>query len=494
MTSSITVQTETYKNVRPLDVHTWSEYPEVNTFVNQLFDLISSFEGNKNIGKKLVKVILLDLYVAWSADPNLKIMFSRNNNSYQAKSRYNELHIGKKVIDLVDLLEANGFIHQKKGFQDRIRNIGYQSRIWPSEKLVSMFYEAKFNPFMITHQEERECIVLRNEDGKDMPYEDTPKIKRMRSALTDYNQLLAETHIEIYDLDMPIIKIGEGSKTMRLQVNQQGKFVRRIFNKGSFRKSGRFFGGWWHRCPKDYRKRITLDGIPTSEIDYSGLHIVLLYAQEGINYWTEVNEDPYAIHGINDIDPSIDLRKTAKLLLLMAINAETEATAFSAFRQQARKGSLDKKLTNEQLALLLSHLKRKHAPIAHKLASGAGIDLMHTDSQITEIIIQRFTQRGIPMLTVHDSYIVPFGYDYLLKRTMEEAFEIVTGIAHPEVDHTQFYPHELHQAEEDVTAGETNSILREHRSKRHQADLGLFNEFKQKPDTPSWLPELQEFY
>ena len=78
---------------------------------------------------------------------------------------------------------------------------------------------------------------------------------------------------------------------------------------------------------------------------------------------------------------------------------------------------------------------------------------MHTDSQITEIIIQRFTQRCIPMLTVHDSYIVPFGYDYLLKQAMEEAFKQVTGIAHPEVDHTQYYPHELHQAEEDVKVG-----------------------------------------
>ncbi|MDB3910617.1 hypothetical protein N9381_02215 [Paracoccaceae bacterium] len=494
MASSNTVQAETYKNARPLDVHTWSEYPEVNAFVNQLFELISSFKGNKNIGKKLVKVVLLDLYLAWSADPNLKIMFSRNNNSYQAKSRYNELHIGKKLIDLVDLLEAHGFIHQKKGFQDRIRNRGYQSRIWPSEKLISLFYEAKFNPFMINHKEDRECIVLRSEDGDDMPYEDKAKTKRMRSILTDYNQLLAETHIDIYDLDMPVIEIGEGSKSMRLQVNQQGKFVRRIFNRESFSKSGRFFGGWWQRCPKDYRKRITLDGIPTSEIDYSGLHIVLLYAQEGINYWTEVNEDPYVIHGKNDINPSIDLRKTAKLLLLMAINADTEATAFGAFRQQADHGSLDKKLNNKQLGLLLSHLKRRHVPIAHKLTSGAGIDLMYTDSKITEIIIQRFTQRGIPILTVHDSYIVPFGYDYLLKQTMEEAFEQVTGIAHPEVDHTQYYPHELHQAEGDVTIDETKSILCEHRSKRHLIDLELFKQFKQKPETPSWLPELQEFY
>jgi len=45
-----------------------------------------------------------------------------------------------------------------------------------------------------------------------------------------------------------------------------------------------------------------------------------------------------------------------------------------------------------------------------------------------------------------------------------------------------------------VTAGGTNSVLRKHRSKRHQADLELFNQFKQKLDTPSWLPELKGFY
>ena len=41
-----------------------------------------------------------------------------------------------------------------------------------------------------------------------------------------------------------------------------------------------------------------------------------------------MNEDPYSIHGINDIDPDIDLRAAAKLLLLTAINAETPEKAF----------------------------------------------------------------------------------------------------------------------------------------------------------------------
>ena len=66
----------------------------------------------------------------------------------------------------------------------------------------------------------------------------------------------------------------------------------------------------------------------TAEIDFSGLHIVILYAQEGINYWAEVNEDPYELHGINDIDPDVDLRAAAKLLLLTAINSDDTKKAF----------------------------------------------------------------------------------------------------------------------------------------------------------------------
>ena len=58
-------------NARPLDVHTWSDYPEVNLFVDDIYSSLSSVEGNERINKKLLKVLLLDLYVAWCADPEL---------------------------------------------------------------------------------------------------------------------------------------------------------------------------------------------------------------------------------------------------------------------------------------------------------------------------------------------------------------------------------------------------------------------------------------
>ena len=69
-----------YINSRPLDVHRWSEYPEVNEFVNEIYSELISINGHETTSKKLVKVILLDLYVAWCTDTDLMIMFSKGNS------------------------------------------------------------------------------------------------------------------------------------------------------------------------------------------------------------------------------------------------------------------------------------------------------------------------------------------------------------------------------------------------------------------------------
>jgi hypothetical protein len=65
--------------------------------------------------------------------------------------------------------------------------------------------------------------------------------------------------------------------------------------------------------------------------------------------------------------------------------------------------------------------------IADQIASDAGIRLMRQDSDIAEIIISQFTEEDIPVLTIHDSFIVPWGQEDKLRERMYAAFEKVTG-------------------------------------------------------------------
>ena len=38
-------------NAKPLDVHRWSEYPEVNDFVNEIYSTLKSIKGHQRTGK-----------------------------------------------------------------------------------------------------------------------------------------------------------------------------------------------------------------------------------------------------------------------------------------------------------------------------------------------------------------------------------------------------------------------------------------------------------
>ena len=195
-------------NSRPLDVHTWSEHPEVNTFVDEIYR--EHFEGgNESIRKKHLKVLLLDLYMAWCDDPDLKIAVHRNTNQYKARSRYNSLHISSITPTIVDRLVEVALIDFHNGFNDRRRGGRSRlSRIWPTEALLDKFQVARFGPLDISHHDGKECIVLRDIDGETVEYKDTPKIRRMREHLKAYNDLLSQTYIDIPSLETNYIDLG----------------------------------------------------------------------------------------------------------------------------------------------------------------------------------------------------------------------------------------------------------------------------------------------
>ena len=94
-------------NSEPLDVHTWSDHPEIKALCDQLYNKagLSVLEpkGNrrpKRTVKESLRVLILDLYVKWLKDPSLSIGFNKTKSSYKVGSRYNGLHIPEKVIEV----------------------------------------------------------------------------------------------------------------------------------------------------------------------------------------------------------------------------------------------------------------------------------------------------------------------------------------------------------------------------------------------------------
>ena len=172
------------------------------------------------------------------------------------------------------------------------------------------------------------------------------------------------------------------------------------------------------------------------------------------------------------------------LFALRLTNASSDDETFRAFRGKAAAGTEQKKMTNIQLGELFDRLKFKHHSVADGFASGAGILLMNTDSAITEKIIEHFVGINVPILTIHDSYIVPFGYEYELQTVMNDAFMAVVGQIKPRFKAVGELPHEVEQLP-DVCAPLVST-------ERYIKSLAEFRLFQNLPSSPSWLSGAEE--
>ena len=251
---------------RPIDVHRWSDHPEAIRLAETLWaEHFSDFRGDKakpgpkpkTSFKNQLKVLLLDLYVAWLEHPELSIGVPMSASTWDTNSRYNALHLSKKIIDLVHRLEKAGLVDLAKGSYSGPYATGNRiTRIRASKALQELFAGTKLREADIQHHLKQECIILKSNDDEDgsthlVDYADTPETRQMRERLRAYNELLARTFIDIPSLEEPVIE-QEKEGANRVLVGPSRKFVRRIFNRGSWELNGRFYGGWWQQVGKGW--------------------------------------------------------------------------------------------------------------------------------------------------------------------------------------------------------------------------------------------------
>ena len=425
---------------RPLDVHRWSDNPEAkelrDTVWNQYFKEVfppAGGKGNKakSEPKKQFKVLLLDLYVAWLDDPELSIGVGMTNSAYKKNARYNALHISAKIMELINHAYLMGLIDKKIGSEQS----GKTTRIRASARLADIFCKAGLTVFDLTEKvPTQEVIILSKHDHINekkkriqVDYEDTDfePIVEMRQQVQQYNALLWRTFIDISTKNEPYIdqpywdsKVG-AMKIRRVKLTQDNKFMRRAFYRADWNLGGRFHGGWWQSIKEDWRKQIYINDEATVEIDYSGLHVNLLYGLKGIQ---PPKGDHYELEHIL-LDFTVkEQRKIVKGIVLNAINATTIKKAFQAYlANQPSDSKIRKlKLKHSHLQLLLDAFIEKHPTIEDALGADKGVELMMVDGRITAKVIYHFTKKNIPILSIHDSYIIQHKHSGQLRKVMNE--------------------------------------------------------------------------
>jgi hypothetical protein len=403
-----------YANTILLDVYRWSDFPEVKRVCE---DLVGVFmrkgHSKRQLNEKFrrhLRVIVLNLYQGYLTDPSLYIAYARDKNVY-ATRRYKEIHISyRPLIRVIDGLVELGLIEQKKGFYDPTTEIGFQSVIRATIKLIGLIESSAVAPFMIGRSSvEPELIVLRDSQGIEIDYEHQDSVEQMRENLRVYNTLLKQAK---FHLSCPSEMLPKGIDWGRISLH-------RVFNNGSFEEGGRFYGGWWQEMPKEVRKHIEIDGEGTVELDYSGMHLRMLYAKKRLDFIG----DPYSIY-----TDSSSMRPLCKLILLVALNASSLKNAVAAIR---KKMNLDPSLPRvENLKQCVKDFVGHHSPVSEFFFTGIGVRLQNIDAQIAERVMLELTGDSIPVLPIHDSFICAGQHRNLLKGSMIRHYRDIVGY-HP---------------------------------------------------------------
>ena len=415
------------------------------------------------------------------------ISYYRDKNHYGLPRRYGkDFYTYDNVVRIVDRLEEAGFIEGKKGFHD-LQGKSFISRMWPTQRLVDLVgycdlankpikelillrdqdknyldYEdtasisrmreqlKQYNDLI--NQIQIKLVIPSGVRLKDESFQDLRrKYPRAFSNLNQYNnqninsviskhcELLTYSsviHPVVFPLSIvpylslseftlssaPFHYSGEISPMYTDEVHYPLEHVQtyRVFNRGHFGAGGRFYNKGlrsYNGLSKELRSYMTLNGHRVVELDYSGLHIRFSYHLKKIDY----QEDPYGFSGKDK-----SAREPYKLAALIMLNSNERQRAVKAIRMKFLEKGIPL-LKDAEINEVMDRVLEKHSLIAECFFRDKGAYFMNIDARIMEGILSHFTERGVPVLPVHDSCVVARQFEQDLREVMMEEYRKVMG-------------------------------------------------------------------
>ncbi|BBO78624.1 hypothetical protein DSCW_60410 [Desulfosarcina widdelii] len=404
------------------------------------------------------------------------IVYSRSSNDYVIeRKRYGYgFYTFRMMIRLIDAMYGMGLVQGVKGRKyptGRCR----PSKLWATDELLDPLYSSIDAVFIKPNDE---VLYLKDTEKRLIDYDESDLTRAMRNQIHELNEMLGSLDITFtFDYDdlaekprarvnkfykfistifsnqvfilpgsIPVSKIVSvrehkrlltkyytdfdhdailsrkfGELSINCAINPVANTLRRVFNV-DWCHGGRFYHAPHITLPSACRKTMTINGEPTEELDYSGLHVRMLYNHLGIDYRNEC----YVY--LKSDKANRDDRERMKLASLIVINSGDREKAIKAIHNQCRKKGIHYPAGQfGRYGALIECFQDYHSRIKKFLLSGKGLELQYQDSVIMASILERMMWKGIPALPVHDSIICPARYKEFLRQVMMEEYEKEMG-------------------------------------------------------------------
>ena len=338
------------------------------------------------------------------------------------------------------MIELGYLFEAEDGFYDRIPATSRFSRsrltrYRAERKLINLFSERdqRVLPLMLPQNHSEPIVVqerVRTKEGGSrkvrLTFEESDYTRQLSDNVNIINKALNGFwyDLEITNEELSQLQDKLTAKDRRDQGNDYTldftrRSLTRVFNDTNFETGGRFYGGWWQSIPREYRGNIIIDGKPTVEFDYSTIHPTILYSKEGLvppgDAYSQIIIENFA---------NLDVDKTKlRSMLKSAFNAmlNSKNTLLNS------PGGITPSEFGLKWSQVSKAILKTHSRIAHHFYSDVGRRLQKIDSDVAEIVLLHFAKRYIPILPVHDSFIMHHRFDVELSQMMQQAFRQIVG-------------------------------------------------------------------
>lgn len=398
-------------------------------------DLIDQFRAKTSTQGSLhreirsaLEMLIANMIVAEAREAGRFLGYSRKGEDYTA-NRYNRSGISHRAMKAaLAVLRELGLSEDIEGHQTAGPGCtAIKSRLRGLPELFLML-RIHQHPDILTSfkpiSDAIDPVRRKNAKGRLIDYEDTAETNAMRAMLRSYNAFINNFNISIPPdaLDKVPLSLAVDCSRTRLY---------RVFNNGSFEEGGRFYGGWWQEIPRRLRPHILIDGEPTRELDFGSLVAHQAYATVMLDYWKIHGDgDPYEV---TDIDLPRTIKKLAFQCMLNTESRHRAAMATAKVIKQEGGLAAYANMEPEDLYPLLDAIIAKHEAIAGVFYTVPAGAFQFQDSVICENVLMRCMGASVPVLPVHDSFIVPESKRAWLKDTMDQSYKETLQFSLPRI-------------------------------------------------------------
>jgi len=379
--------------------------------IDQLYDILYpsvSNRGKKSTRQALMSAVLtLSQVVSWGIQDRLNgFIHGRSTHHKKPLNRYKTNDFSPTTFtNVLDTLKPIGFVTDELGIKGENYFQGISTLWFPANTFRAWLHKHSNELELISFRDTQEAIRLKTNEkkGKLKDYTDTSITRAMRQRVESSNNLRCQfkwSHMMLEDKRQFV----EGDQ--RRIIPDADLRCRRSF-KGNFETGGRFYCGA-QRLSKHERSTITVNDSATIELDYKSLHLRLLYNLEGL----EAPTDCYA----SDARP----RQLSKNIGMYCMNCKSRSGALKALMKEYE-------LTSEIAKLHLETFEKEHALVVHLFYGNGWGNLQYLDSQLVDAVLESATAKGIPVLPVHDSFIVSTEWGFWIKDALAKAYKELTG-------------------------------------------------------------------